>query len=91
MLIKPLPTILQIQPDEAEEKTKSGIFVGEKEDIDKPQTATILEIGKKVKHCRKGDRIFYSRLNLGEITDKDGKGKFFFIKEQDVIAQLFDD
>ncbi len=90
MRIVPSHGILQVQPDEIPEKTKTGLFVGDKEENEKPSSATVLEVGKKVKHIKKGDRIFFWRVNLGEIIGEDGKEKFYFVKQGDIVAQLFD-
>lgn len=91
MQVKPFPGIIQIEPDEVPEKTKTGLFVGDEgEESEKPMSATVLAIGKKVKHCKVGDRIFFWRANLGEIIGEDGKEKFYFVKNQDIVAVLED-
>jgi len=90
MRIFPLPGFIQIKPDEFEKKTGSGLFIEGDRGVGEPMSATVLAVGKKVKHVERGDRIFYSLAKAREIMTKDGNEKFYFIKEEDIVAKISD-
>ena len=86
MTIKPASKQLFCQPDEAEDKkTATGIFIA-KQMQEKPQTATVINVGADVKGYAQKDKIVYKPYATTEIK-LDGS-EFFLIAEEDVLGTL---
>jgi len=93
--IQPVNDYILIEPEKAEEKTASGIFIPDTADKEKPQKATVVAVGpgklgkdgKRVELSVKvGDAILYSKYGPTEV--KLGADEYFFIQDSDVIAVL---
>jgi chaperonin GroES len=91
--IQPVNDYILIEPEKAETKTKSGIFIPETADKEKPQQAKVIAVGsgklgkdgKRMEMSVKvGDTILYSKYGPTEVK-LDGE-EYFFIQDSDVIA-----
>ena len=71
-----------------EQKTKSGIILSEQSSSATPTIGLIKRAGESAKY-KEGDMVFFRRYSLDEIEIKvsDGKKKFLFIANEDVIGQ----
>ena len=83
--IQPLAEYLVAQPDVAESRTASGLFIpGNAQE--KPKTAVVLAVGKSAKEVKVGDRILYKSYGPTEV--KIGSEDFIVLKEEDVLATV---
>jgi chaperonin GroES len=83
--IQPLSDYLVAQPEVAETKTASGLFLTENAQ-EKPKVAKILAIGKNVKQVKVGDRIIYKSYSTTDV--KLGLDEYILVKEEDVLATV---
>jgi len=93
--IQPVNDYILIEPEKAEEKTASGIFIPDTADKEKPQKAKVVAVGpgklgkngERIELSVKvGDTILYSKYGPTEVKlDTD---EYFFIQDSDVIAVL---
>ena len=93
--IKPLGDRVLIEPASKEEKTKSGIFLPETADKEKPEQGKVMAVGpglpgkdgKIVKlSLKKGDKVLFSKYGPSDIK-VDGKD-YLIAKEEDILAIL---
>jgi chaperonin GroES len=93
--IQPVNDYILIEPEKAEEKTASGIYIPDTADKEKPQKATVVavgpgKLGKDGKRAelsvKVSDTILYSKYGPTEV--KLGADEYFFIQDSDVIAIL---
>ena len=92
MALKPLGDRIVVKQLEAQEKTKSGIFVPDSAK-EKPQEAKVVAVGPgklledggvKSLEVKNGDRILYGKYSGSEVTI-DGTD-YLILKEEDVLA-----
>ena len=87
MNIQPLADRVLILPDEAEQRTASGIIIPDTAK-EKPQRGKVLAIGKGTKDhemtVKVGDNVLYGKYSGTEI-DIDGT-KYMIMKESDIYA-----
>jgi chaperonin GroES len=83
--IKPLADYVVAKQEEAESKTASGLYLPEKA-AEKPKTATVVAVGKKVVDIKVGDRIIYK--NYGPVEAKVGGVDYLIIDEEDILATI---
>jgi chaperonin GroES len=89
--IKPLSDRVLVRPDDAEEKTVSGIIIPDTAK-EKPQRGTVVaagpgkvENGTKIEmSVKKGDHILYGKYSGTEIT-LDGE-EFLIMRESDILG-----
>jgi len=80
--IKPIQDYLLVQIARKEEQTTSGIVIpGKKAD---ELRGDVLEVGGKVKHVKKGDKIIYRRYCGDKV--KLGSKTILLIQEKDILA-----
>ncbi len=96
MNIKPLGNNILLEPlsdDERGSKTKSGIFIPETVDKEKPDQATVVAVGPGKRDekgnlipvsVKKGQRVIFSKYGPDEI--KVGDKKYFIISEDSILA-----
>lgn len=93
--IQPVNDYILINPEKAEAKTASGIFIPDTADKEKPQQAKVVAVGngklgkdgKRMEMSVKvGDTILYSKYGPTEV--KLGGEEYFFIQDSDVIAVI---
>lgn len=86
MNIHPMEDYIVVQPEEAQTKTASGLYLpGNAQE--KPKTAKVLAVGKDVSEVKVGDRIIYK--NEYEATNvKVGKDEYTLVFKKNVIATV---
>ncbi len=96
MNIKPLGNNILLEPlsdDERGSKTKSGIFIPETVDKEKPDQATVVAVGPGKRNekgdlipvsVKKGQRVIFSKYGPDEI--KVGDKKYYIISEDSILA-----
>ena len=96
MKIKPLHNNVLIEPISAEErgaKTKSGIFIPDTVDKEKPDQGKIIEVGPGKRDqdgklvpmsVREGQKVVFSKYGPDEI--KVGDKKYYIISEDNILA-----
>lgn len=94
--IKPLHNNVLIEPlsdDEKGSKTKSGIFIPETVDKEKPDQGKVAEVGPGKRDnegkiipmsVKKGQKVVFSKYGPDEI--KVGDKKYFIISEDNILA-----
>lgn len=95
MNIKPLADYVLIEPVTAEEKTKSGIFLPETVEKERPEQGTVVAVGPGKKtssgkiiplEIEVGDNVLFTKYGPNEI-EVDGK-EYLITKEEDILAIL---
>jgi len=93
MNIQPLADYVLIESIKGEEKTKSGIFLPDTAEKEKPEQGTIVAVGpgKKNKEgtiipvsVKPGQKVLFSKYGPNEIK-VDGK-EFLIAREEDLLA-----
>ncbi|MEK7078100.1 MAG: co-chaperone GroES [Patescibacteria group bacterium] len=93
--IKPLGDRVLIEPMSKEEKTKSGIYLPETIDKERPEQGKVLAVGegkidkdgKFIKpSVKKGDVVLFTKYGPNEIKI-DGK-EYLIAREDDILAVL---
>ena len=90
--IKPLSDRVLIEPMSKEEKTKSGIYLPDTADKERPEQGKVLAVGpgkyddgKLVKPTvKKGDVVLFTKYGPNEI--KVGGKEYLIAKEDDILA-----
>ena len=83
--IQPLADYVVAQPEEAETKTASGLYLPENAK-EKPKTSKVVAVGPDVKGVKVGDRIIYKSYSSTDV--KVGSDEYMLIKEEDVLATV---
>ena len=83
--LKPLGDYVVAVGEEAETKTKSGIYLPEKA-TEKPKTAKVVAAGPNAKQVKVGDRIVYKSFSTTEV--KVNGDEYILVKEEDVLATV---
>jgi chaperonin GroES len=95
MNIKPLADYVLIEPVTAKEKTKSGIFLPETVEKERPEQGTVVAVGSGKKtssgkiiplEIKVGDKVLFTKYGPNEI-EIDGK-EYLIAKEEDILAIL---
>ena len=87
--IQPLSDRVLVEPQEAETKTSSGIYIPDSAK-EKPQQGTVVAVGKGKKDhemtVKVGDTVLYGKYSGSELK-LDGKD-YLIMREDDVLAVL---
>jgi chaperonin GroES len=83
--VKPLGDYVVAQPEEAQTKTASGLYLPEKA-TEKPKVAKVLAVGPGAKQVKVDDRILYKSYSPTEVK-LDGVD-YLLVKEEDILATL---
>lgn len=83
--LQPLGDYVVAVGEEAETKTKSGIYLPEKA-TEKPKTAKVVAVGPVAKQVKVGSRIVYKSFSTTEVK-VEGE-EFILVKEEDVLATV---
>lgn len=83
--IQPLAEYVVAQLEAAETKTASGIILPEAA-TEKPKTAKVVAIGKKVADVKVGDRIIYKSFSSTEVK-VDGQD-YILVEQEDILATV---
>ena len=95
MNIKPLADYILIEPVTAEEKTKSGIFLPETAEKERPEQGNVVAVGTGKKTAsgkvipldvKVGDKVLFTKYGPNEI-EIDGK-EYLISREDDILAVL---
>ncbi len=95
MNIKPLSDHLLIEPVTAKEKTKSGIFLPETIEKERPEQGTVVAVGPGKKtssgkiillEVKVGDKVLFTKYGPNEI-ELDDKN-YLIAREEDILAIL---
>ena len=98
MKIKPLHNNVLVEPLQEEEKgskTKSGIFIPDTVDKEKPDQGKVASVGEGKRDkdgklipmsVKKGDRIVFTKYSLDEIKVEDKK--YYIISEDNILAVI---
>lgn len=81
-MIKPLSNRVVAKKEQAQEKTKSGILLGEAKES--PAYAVVESVGPEVKDIKKGDKILYKDYSATEIKLDDEK--YIIVEDKDILA-----
>ncbi len=84
MALKPLKDRVVAVKEQAVEKTKSGILLGEAKET--PAYAVVESVGPEVKSVKKGDKIVYKDYSTTDI--KIDNTDYIIVKEEDILATL---
>ncbi len=89
--LKIIPTAgyVLLQPEKAQRKTKSGIYLPDSHD-EKPQQAKVSAVGpdkkKEKAPCKKGDQVIYKKWGGEEAKLGLGSKELLFVKFEDILA-----
>lgn len=99
MKLKPLNDHIIIEPIKEEEKTKSGIYLPESSDREKPQEGKVIAVGpgrltedgkRMPLNVKVGDKVIFTKYGPNEIKIKDAKSgkeqELLVAKEDDILA-----
>lgn len=93
MTIKPLADHILIEPIKEEEKTKSGIFLPDTAQKEKPEQGMVIAVGSGKKtddgkivpvSVKAGDKVLFTKYGPNEIKI-DGK-EYLIAREEDILA-----
>ena len=88
-MIKPLADRVLIEPQEAQTKTASGIYIPDTAK-EKPQQGKVLAAGPGKKdepmEVKVGDMVLYGKYSGTEVTVDDKK--YLIVKQSDILAIL---
>ena len=88
-MIKPLADRVVIEPQEAQTKTASGLYIPDTAK-EKPQQGTIVAAGPGKKdepmEVKVGDQVLYGKYAGTEVTVEDKK--YLIVKQSDILAIL---
>jgi len=91
--LKPTPGYLLIEPQEAQQKTDSGIYLPDSAEGEKPQKGRVLAVGpadltdsgvKRMSPAKVGDIVIYKKWGGSEVKI-DGI-EYLFSKFEDILA-----
>ncbi len=85
MAFKPLMDRVLAEPMETEEKTESGIIIPDTAK-EKPQQATVVEVGNDVELVEKGDVVVFEKYAGNEIKIDDKK--YVILKEDEILGKF---
>ena len=94
MNIKPLYDRVVIEPQEAEEKTASGIYIPDTAQKDRPQIGKIVAVGQgkvlesgeiKPLTVKVGDTVLFGKYGPAEVTHE---GKDYLVAKEDEILAI---
>lgn len=83
--IQPLAEYVVAVAEAAQTKTASGIYLPEAA-AEKPKTAKVVAVGKKVSDVKVGDRIIYKSFSSTEVK-LDGQ-EYILVEEEDILATV---
>lgn len=84
MTIKPLKTFVVAKKETPQEKTKSGILLGEAKEM--PAYAVIESVGPDVTTVKAKDKIIFKEYTSTEVKINDCD--YIIVKEDDILATV---
>ncbi|MDD5750425.1 MAG: co-chaperone GroES [Candidatus Pacebacteria bacterium] len=95
MVIKPLSDHILVEPVSVEEKTKTGIFLPQSSDKERPEQGKVIAVGpgkisktgeRMQMEVKAGDLVIFTKYGPNEIK-VDGK-EYLIAKQDDILAIL---
>ena len=95
MTIKPLSDHILIEPIKEDEKTKSGIFLPDTAQKEKPEQGLVVAVGQGRKtddgkivpvSIKPGDKVLFTKYGPNEI--KIGGKEYLIAREEDILAVI---
>ncbi len=86
MKIQPLFDKIVIQPQKAEEKTASGIYIPDTAKQDKPQFGKVIAVGEESKIVKIGDTVVFAKYGPTELNIEGEE--YLIVKEEDILAKI---
>lgn len=83
-MIKPLSNRVVAKKEQALEKTKSGILLGEAKEA--PAYAVVESVGPEVKDIKKGDKIIFKDYTGTEVKLDDEN--YIIVEDKDILATI---
>jgi len=83
--LQPLGDYVVAQAEEAEAKTKSGLYLPDNAQ-EKPKTAKVVTVGPAVQQVKTGDRIVYKSYSNTDVK-VDG-AEYILVREEDILATV---
>lgn len=92
--IQPASGYILIEPQESQKQTKSGIYLPDTHEGEKPQKGKVLAVGSDLLHesgqmisapCKVGQNIVYKKWGGNEYKTEEGK-ELIFVKFDDILA-----
>jgi len=83
--ITPMADNVVAQLEEASNQTASGLYLPDNA-TEKPKTAKVVAVGKKVTDVKVGDRIIYKSYSSTDIK-VDGQ-EYLIVKAEDILATV---
>ena len=83
--IAPLKHFVVAQTEEASNQTASGLYLPDNA-AEKPKTAKVLAVGRKVEDIKVGDRIIYKSYSSTDVK-VDGT-EYLIVNEEDILATV---
>ena len=92
--LKPAPGYILINPEEKQKQTKSGLYLPDTHEGEKPQIGTVLAVGDDMLHdsgqqvsapCKVNQKIVYKKWGGNEFKTEDDK-ELIFVKFDDILA-----
>ncbi len=83
--LQPLGDYIVAQAEEAESKTKSGLYLPDNAK-EKPKTAKVVAVGPAASQVKVGDRIVYKSYSTTDVK-LDGT-EFILVEEKDILATV---
>ena len=88
-MIRPLSDRVLVEPQEAQTKTASGIYIPDSAQ-EKPQQGKVIAVGQGKKdepmEVKEGDVVLYGKYAGTEVTFEDKK--YLIVKQSDILAIL---
>ncbi len=93
MNIKPLSDYILIEPIKEEEKTKTGIFLPQTIEKERPEQGRVIAVGPGRKtssgkiipiDIRRGEKVLFTKYGPNEI--KVGDKEYLIAKQEDILA-----
>ncbi len=88
--LQPLGKRILVLPEQAQEKTKGGLYIPESASEDKkPASGTVVKLGTADKskfHMKVGDKVFFKKYSPEEVTVD--SVKYLIVETDDVIALI---
>ena len=85
--VKPLGDNILIQPEKADKKTNSGIFIPESASKERPEQGRVIEIGESKDIKVKNNQKVIFRPYSGTEIKIEG-GDYLIVKNEDVLAVI---
>lgn len=83
--LQPLGDYVVAQNEEAEAKTKSGLYLPDNAQ-EKPKTAKVVAVGPAVQQLKVDDRIVFKSYSNTDV--KVNGAEYILVKEEDVLATV---